>query len=810
MRRDLASAFRQVRRNPALSALAIATLALGIGLSTAMFTIADALLLRPLPFPDPEQLSRVCLCTERGGGSTVVPPAVLPAWRDSPAFTAVEAYTRGTSVIELEDDELAVTSARVTPGLFGMLGVRPELGRLFTADEGAAGADDRVLLAEDLWRRAFGADPGLVGRRIIVDGHSLLVVGVLADVRFPQWDTLIWMPIDYAAPGASVASATAMPIVRWAAGMPQDDAQRLATDAARAADPSLEFDSVRPIPVITTITARLWTTRRALGADEEYYGRAAPLLAGGVALVFLLLCANVSGLLLVAFTARRHQFGICSALGASRFRLLRQALLESAVLSALGALVGVGLAWSLVAAAHGFLPPTLVQRSLNPVGLDARALAAASAAGLVATLAAGLLPALVATGRDPVASLRSGGAGTETRTGRRATRVLLVTEVAMACTLLIGATLLVRSFVNIAGADRGLDARGVMTAWVDFPERGEDGQEREVPEPAVRLSLMNAIEQEVRAMPDVRDVILSFGEPPDGGGFWAGDGWRPDSANADPLDLGMVEYYEVSADFFAFYGIELLAGRTFRPGDTANDLIVGERLAALLWPNSEPVGRSFQLDDHSYRVIGLAREIHYPSLDANTDNPELYKPFDPAEHTSFMMSLRCAGTCPGTTQLSERILAAGGAARLFRGGLLEEQYQQQLARPRAAAALGSAFAMIAVLVAMGGLFSVLAYAVSRRRREFGIRVALGAGKRELARLVQRDGISVATVGLLVGSAGAWAVQRVLAAFQYDVTLTDPLNWLVVAGVIFAATLLASWRPAARAGRVDPAELLRQE
>jgi len=803
MRRDLASAFRQVRRNPALSALAIATLALGIGLSTAMFTIVDALLLRPLPFPDPEQLSRVCLCPERGGGSMVVPPAVLPAWRDSPAFTAVEAYTRGTSVIELEDDELAVTSARVTPGLFGMLGVRPELGRLFTADEGAAGADDRVLLAEDLWRRAFGADPGLVGRRIIVDGHSLLVVGILADFRFPQWDTLIWMPIDYAAPGASVASATAMPIVRWAPGVPEDDARRLAMEAALAADPSLEFDP-RRVGVV-----RFVRPFRLIEEPDDYYGRAGPLLGGGVALVFLLLCANVSGLLLVAFTARRHQFGICSALGASRFRLLRQALLESAVLSALGALVGVGLAWSLVSAAHGFLPPTLVQRSLNPVGLDARALAAASAAGLVATLAAGLLPALVATGRDPVASLRSGGAGTETRTGRMTTRALLVTEVAMACALLIGATLLVRSFVNIAGADRGLDARGVMTVTVWFPEPEADAEE-EAPEPAVRLSLINAIEEEVRALPNVRDVALSFGMPPDDGGFWFGDGWRPDSANADPLDLGMVDYYEVSGEFFRFYGIELLAGRAFRPGDTVNDVIVGERLAALLWPSADPVGRSFQFDDRSYRVIGLATEIHYPSLEANTDNPELYQHFFAAERRGLMMSLRCAGACPDAARLSERIRAVGGAIQTVRTGLLEDQYQQQLARPRAAAALGSAFAMIAVLVAMGGLFSVLAYAVSRRRREFGIRVALGAGKRDLARLVQRDGISVATVGLLVGSAGAWAVQRVLAAFQYGVTLTDPLNWLVVAGVIFAATLLASWRPAARAGRVDPAELLRQE
>lgn len=817
--RDLAGALRQVRRNPALSALAIATLALGIGLSTAMFTIVDALVLRPLPVPEPEQLSRLCLCNERGGGSLVVPPAVLTAWRDSPAFTAVEALTRGTSILELEDDELVVTSARVTPGILRMLGAHLARGRLFRADEGATGSDDRVLLAEGLWHRVFGGDPELVGQRIVIDGRSLLVVGVLADFRFPQPDTAVWMPLDPSAPGtflyrgtdptptssAPAAATEAMPVVRWAPGLPEDDARRLAAEAARAADPSLDFDSVRPVDLISPpVDSRA-------RAVHDSYGRAAQLLAGGVTMVFLLLCANVSGLLLTAFTARRRQFGICSALGASRLRLLRQALLESSVLSALGAIGGIGLAWSLVATARGSLPSTLVERSLNPVDLDARALVAASAAGLVATLAAGLLPALIATGRDPVTSLRTDGAGTETRTGRMATRALLVTEVALACTLLIGATLLVRSFVNIAGVDRGLDTRGVMTAWVSFPEHDPtNGEELEVPEAAVRLSLMNAIEEEVRALPNVRDVVLSFGLPPDGGGFWFGDHWLPDSTAGETLDLGRVEYYEVGADFFRFYGIELLAGRAFRPDDTANTVIIGERLAAVLWPDSDPVGRTFRLGENAYHVIGLAPEIHYPSLEADADMPELYKPFFPAEHTSFMVSLRCTGGCPDATRLGERIDAVGGVTRTVRAGVLEDEYERQLVRPRAAAGLGAGFATIAVLVAMGGLFSVLAYAVSRRRQEFGIRIALGAGKRELARLVQRDGIGVAAVGLLLGSAGGWSIQRLLGAFLYGVDADDPLNWLIVAGVIFAATLLACWRPAARAGRVDPVELLRQE
>ncbi len=788
---DVRYAVRSLMRRPSEGAAVIGMLALGIGITTAMFTMVDALILRPVPFHEPDQLAYVYMGSETGGRTTIA-PAVLRAWRDSGVFAGVAGANEDTALIDVNGTFATRGLARVTPDLFEMLGgVRPLRGRLFDASEGRPGAKDRVLLSEDIWRSLFHADPAIIGTRINISGDAVVVVGILpGDFRFPFWNTEIWRADTFEPDPAATASVFPRAYVRFAADTPQQDALRVAMEAARAADGT---------------TAKLWPRVQPVVGQmlDAYYERAAPMLAGGVLLVFMVLCANASSLLLARLTARQREFGMRSALGAARSRLMRQAFVESSVLAGFAVVAGIGVAWALVSLARGFLPEAFLVRTLNPLNIDVRALAVTSAAGILATLAAGLLPAWIGTRVDASeTSLRvSERSGTETRAARALTRTLLVGEIALACTLLVGATLLVRSFVNLVNTDRGLDASGVMMAWVSFPTTAAK-------DPSERKAIARALEEGIRELSVVQQVAWSYGIPPEGGvtsdGDWTGSGEGGRAATME------VESYYVGPDFFTLYGISLLRGRTFESQEPKGNVIVAERLAAALWPGQDPIGRSFDFEGkRRFHVVGLVREIHYPSLEARFDNPEFYEPSTEIGSTT-MMSIRCRGVCPDTAAIRHRLLAAHPGVRLNRVAPLESFYFEQLARPRAAAALGFAFAAIAVIAAAAGLFSVLTYAVGRRRKEFGVRAALGASPSQIRQLVLRDGFAVTLTGIALGTLAAWSVARTLASLQYGVTVGDPASWAIVISLLGLTAMLASWRPAVQAMRADPVRLLREE
>jgi predicted permease len=786
---DVRCACRSLRRRPGATVAAVAMLALGIGITTAMFTIVDALILRPVPFRDPNQLAFVWMRSARGGRTTVA-PAVLHAWQKSPALAGAESAVPDTALVQVDGTVVARGIARVTPGLFDLLGgVRPIRGRLFDASEVRAGINDRVLLSEDIWRSLYHADPAIVGRAVSIDGKPLVVVGVLpSDFRFPSWNTVIWRAVDFGALPGSAANERPKAYVRFAPNVPRADALRIATEAARGADRT---------------NAQRWAQAEPLAGLvlDPYYQRAVPLLSGGVILVFLVLCANVSSLLLARLTARRREFSMRSAIGASRGRLIRQAFVESCVLGVLGVVAGIGIGWALVSLSRTFLPEAFLLRTLNPLNIDLRSLAVTSVSGVVATLAAGLLPAWVGTRLAPDTSLRvTDRGGTETRGARAATHALLIGELALACTLLVGATLLVRSFINLANAERGLDVRGVLVSTMSLSPPA-------FPNQPSRAMAARSIEEQVGRLPGVRHVAWSYGLPPDGGAISFGD-WRSDAPGTPMVHMD-VDRYSVGPEFFALYGIPLLRGRTFEPADREGAVVVGERLARALWPGVDPIGRSFSFLEARFHVIGLVKEIHHPSLDATLDRPEFYEPFD-GVGSYTMMSIRCGPVCPNAALVRQRIVAAHPAVQVVDVQALEDVYFEQLARPRAAAALGFAFAGVAVLAAAGGLFSVLSYAVGRRKREFGIRTALGASPGQIRRLVLRDGLMVALTGILIGTVTAWSLGRALMSLEYGVTITDPLTWTVVLGLLGFTTVAASWRPARQAMRADPVLLLREE
>jgi putative ABC transport system permease protein len=470
-------------------------------------------------------------------------------------------------------------------------------------------------------------------------------------------------------------------------------------------------------------------------------------------------------------------------------------------MSAFGFATGVALAWTLVSLARGFLPESFLLRTLNPLDLDVRSLGIASITGVAAALVAGLLPAWFGTRLDLIRSLRvSDHGGTERRGAQSLTRGLLVAEIALACTLLVGATLLVRSFMNLAGAERGLDAEGVITARISFARPAFRS-------PAVREAAVRSVEQEMRRLPGVEEVAWSEGSPPSGGIHAFGE-WTSDVPGASTLNME-ANIYRVGEDFFSLYRIPLLRGRTFDGTTAEGQVLVGERFAKALWFDADPIGRSFTFDKERFEVIGTVREIHHPSLNPHVDAPEFYTRFSGVEGGGSL-NIRCRSTCPDVALLRQRIAAIQPDLSVNDAHPLEAVYFEQLAQPRAAAALGFTFAAIAVLAAAAGLFGVLTYSVSRRMREFGIRIALGSSARQIRRLVLKDGLVVALYGISIGIVSAWSLAHALASLQYGVTVNDPASWSLVFGIIGLITIAASWRPAQLATHTDPARLLKDE
>ncbi|MEW5983255.1 MAG: ABC transporter permease [Acidobacteriota bacterium] len=765
-------------------------LAVGIGITTAMFTIVDSLVLRPVPFREPVQLAHLWLGGDHGGIVTVS-PAVIHAWRDCAAFDAVESAVSNTGLVEAGDVVVTRAVATVTPGVFGMLGgVAALRGRLFDPTDGGPGQTDRVLVSETVWRSLFDADEGLVGRAIRLDGQWVSVIGILpADFRFPSAETALWRPTDLVSVRARPEgwTRTAKAYVRFAPGVPREDALRLALEAARTADSSTAGQR----PWVYPLTSPL----------DSFSRRAVPLLSGGAVLVFIALCANVCVLLLARFTPRRREFSVRTMLGAPRSRLVRQVLTETGVMGVLGTAVGAAIAWALVSMARALLPEPLLLRTLNPLSLDERAVVATGVAGLLATLGAGVLPAWIGTKVRIGESLRVlDCGGTETRRARAFTQTLLIGQLALACTLLVGATLLTRSFVNLATADRGFDTSGITTLWLNVdPASDADAIGR-----AVRA---RNLEETFRKMDVVQDVAWSYGVPP-GGGFIASGEWRSDRPGASANEM-RVTRYAVSPEFFSLYRIGIVSGRAFSSLDSPSDVVVSEELGQALWPDADPLGRTLFFERESLRVVGVAREIHYPSLDSQDDGPELYQPYGGVANTA-MVSLRCAPECPDGALIRHRLASAHPEVRVQDVGPVERAYAAKLARPRAAAWLAVAFAVMAALGAAGGLYTVLSYAVSRKHRELAIRAALGASPKQIRRAVLRDSVRVTATGLGVGTLTAIGLARGLVSMLYGLTPFDALSWVLVLGLIGVTALGACWGPARTVTRLDLQSLLREE
>jgi predicted permease len=556
-----------------------------------------------------------------------------------------------------------------------------------------------------------------------------------------------------------------------------------ATATAGAADPRF---TARPNHLVAWPIA---------GAIDDNAGRALPLFAGAALLIFLALCANASGLLLTRMTARRRDLGVRLSLGASRWRLLRESVLEHAAIAAVGAAGGIGIAQAVTATAPRLMTEGFsVVQSLNPIDVDGRALGLAAMLGVVAVLVAGVLPAWLGTRLDPAGATRaSERTHTESRVTRTIARAMLIAQVAFAAVLVLGAALLVRSFAVMATADRGMDVRGLhtMNAFMS----------------SVAPAVLDDVEARLAAIPGVEDVAVSGGAPPDGNNDFTAR-WRTGVGPGIELES---ELFDVRHDYFDFFGLTLVRGRHFQPGDGTDVTIVSERMAAILWPDADPIGRSLAMEDGPLRlqVIGVAKDIALPSLNQSVDLPEMYLPYT-GRRRVLSLAWRCAAACPDRRMVAAALRAADPKAEGVDLVSVEQTYARYLVRPRVAAQLGVAFASIGFVTSGAGLFAVLSYGVNRRRREFGIRTTLGATPARLRRSVSGEALRIAGLGVAIGGAGAWMLQRGLASATYGVSALDPVVWLAMVAVVITVTLAASWRPARQAARVDPVALLRED
>ena len=783
-RQDSRAAVRSLRRRPRLCVACIAILGLAVGVPTATFTLVDALILRPLPFENPDELATVFMGTSEGGPNAGTD--VFQAWRSSTDLPEVEGALSDSALVGTDRGAMIRAVARVTPGIFELLGgVRPVQGRLFDASEGRPGTDDRVLLSEQLWRGLYGADPGVVGRRITIDRTPVTVVGVLpSDFRFPDWNTTVWKVDTFEDQSDERPTA----YVRFRPEIPRTDTLLTATRVARATNTSYASLEAHARPLAT-------------GSRDGYYRRAVPFLSGGVVLLFLVLCANVSSLLLASIVSRGRELATCAALGASRARILRQTVFEATIIGAGGIIVGAGIAGVLVSVSRDVLPETALVRSLNPPSMDLRSLIAASMAGLAAMPIVGLLPSMLGVRATAVGRLELAGRGiTETAHTRFARRALLTGQIALSCTLLLGATLLVRSFVRLVDEDRGLDTSRILVVRVELPQVSFGA-------PGASAIAEDLLAREARAIPGIGLASWSYGTPPGGAATFSGQ-WTPDHPDAQPVEM-TTYMFSVSPEFFPLYGLQVLRGRPFQPSDEGSRVLVSERFARALWGNLDPIGRTFTFGQGRRVVIGLVQDIYYPSLERGRDAPQWYTQFE-GVRTVGMLSLRCDGPCPSAGRVTERLVAAHPAVHVAGVDMLDDYYFSELARPRAAAAIAFVMAATTLLAAAAGLFSLLIHTVASRRRELGIRVALGASAPDIRRLVIRAGLAPVIAGILAGLLGGVSLARVLTSLLFDVTMVDPANWVAIVLVLSIAFAAAAWHPTYSAVRIASAKLLRDE
>ena len=800
---DLRFALRTLRQSPVFAVAAAGTLALGIGANTAIFSVANAVFLRPLPYEHPERLVWATEYFPRFKGPRAFTPEYAAWRRQNTCFERLEAYGIGIGVNLTAGNLPAqrIQAGHVTPGYFQMLGVQPRSGRAFRPEEDRPGASGTAVVSDAVWRNYLHTDPRILGTPITLNGRSFTVIGVMpAGFVDPAGaGTGVWLPdaVDAKSslPGRSMRFLGGV-IGRLKPGVTPGEARANLEVIAR------RMDNQYPAPWSRYHAA---ASVRVLPLQEQLTNNstiAIRVLMGAAGFILLIVCANVANMFLSRVPAREREIAIRAAMGASRSRVVRLLLMESLLVGACGGLAGLAVMYGGIPVL-GFLVPEAIRQ---PVPIDARVVGFAAFCALGASLLFGLSPALAASRLDLNASLKEGGAHPRRyRGGARLRGVLAVAQIALSLVLLVGAGLLLRSFMLLARVDPGFNPRGVLLAEVSLAPQELYG-------PARQAGYFRRALEAIRRIPGVEyaaatdeSPLATFQSLASG---LAAEGEPPSDAGVCPTSA--------SEDYFQALEIPLLAGRFFDGSDregTERVAIINRALARTLFQDRDPVGRRIRFggaDDPWVRVIGVVGDIRHRGLDEKIW-PELFQPYQQAP-SPWMSLVVKASTDPEALipAIRKAVAAIDRHQPLFDIQPLARRLADSVADRRQRAFLLGSLALVALTIAVVGVYGVVAYSVTRRMHEIGVRMALGAQRGDVLGMVVAEGLRIALAGVVLGLAGAMGLTRVVASFLYGVTPTDALTFVSVCAVLILAACLASYVPARRATRVDPMAALRHE
>ena len=804
---DVRYSLRSLLKRRGFAAVAILTLALGIGGNTAVFSLVYSVLLEPLPYPDQGRLVALFEHDENRAigaeGRAGVAYQNFVDWREAAqSFESMAAYTETAASLTGGELPERIFGTSVTSGFFSTLGIMPAHGRPFIDSEHELGGDDAVILSDALWRRQLGGDASIVGQRIVMNGVGRTVVGIMpAGSEFPSTGVEFWVPFALDPEnGPSRGEHWFRGVARLAPGVPLStaSAEMDAISARLAAEyPETNAgDGAMVIPLRGSLNdpatrLGLWT------------------LLGVVAFVLLIACANLANLLLARASNRSREIAVRAALGAGRARLIGQLMVESMVVALAGGALGLGIAYgglpiivrTLTNLASGTIP------GLDAAGVNAVVLVFTLAVTLITGTLVGLVPALSGTRTNLVGSLKEGTAGGGTSGGRSRLRAsLVVAEVALSLVLLTGAGLMVKSFLNVQRVDPGFQTANLLTMRVSPPGARYEGG-------AAVIEFYRSIEERIAGLPSVAGVSI-VNTVPVGGSRWSSDSWTIEGR--PPWEAGQepsAGWLSVTPDYLKTMGIPLLRGRFLDSRDVDGAppvLVINETFARRYWPDSDPIGQRLMWWGTLREIVGIAGDVYHrgPLTDVV---PEAFLSHAQVPVRTMDVLVRTAAD-PRELFPSVRsaIWSVDSSLPLFAVATLEENLGASISGPRVLANLLTGFAAMAALLAAIGIYGVMAYSVSSRTREIGVRLALGADSGRVLKMVVGSGLALAGIGVALGIVGAAALTRLIASLLYGVSPLDPVTFGGVALLLLGTSALASFLPARRASRVDPVLALRQE